>query len=168
MSVGTESLCWPWLQADDGNVVRHTRDIRPIRPNNTRRNAHRASLTGPVALSAKFDIARLTFPSEIPAKSYFVGTLNCVRCNHGIVYPPSPILKIPHLYQYPVYDFPCVGNKSGKNTHVTVVAANTSRCPTGIIPSEIKAPFVRSTLPNIPLFAAPFAGTVKPVKDWSK
>lgn len=55
----------------------------------------RALLTGPVALSAKlvFDIACLTSPSDIPAKSYFVGTLSCVRCNHGIVYPPSPILR---------------------------------------------------------------------------
>jgi hypothetical protein len=67
------------------------------------------------------------------------------------------------VYQYPVYHFPCVGK--GMDTHVTVVAANTSRCPTGIIPSEIKALFVRSTLPNLPLFAVPFAGMVKPVKD---
>ena len=51
---------------------------------------------------------------------------------------------------------------------MTVVAANTSKCPTGMIPSEAKAPFVRSTFPNLPLFAVPFAGTVKPVKDWSK
>ena len=49
------------------------------------------------------------------------------------------------------------------DTHMTVVAANTSRCPTGMISSEIRAPFVRSTLPNCPLFAVPFAGTVKPV-----
>jgi hypothetical protein len=75
----------------------------------------RALLTGSVAfkLPAEFDIACLTSPSEIPAKSYFVGTLNCVRCSHGIVYPPSPILKIPHVYQYPVYHFPYVGNRNG-------------------------------------------------------
>jgi hypothetical protein len=75
--------------------------------------ADRALLTGPVALSVEFDIAWLTSLSDIPAKSYFVGTLNCVRCNHGIVYPPEPILKNPHVYQYPVYHFPCVGHRNG-------------------------------------------------------
>jgi hypothetical protein len=47
--------------------------------------ADRALLMGPVALSVEFDIACLTSSSDIPAKSYFVGTLDCVRCNHGIV-----------------------------------------------------------------------------------
>lgn len=126
----------------------------------------RALLTGSVTLPAEFDIACSTSPSDIPAKSYLAGTLNCVRCSHGIVYPPSPILKIPHVYQYLVYHFPYVRNRM--DTHVTVVAANMSRWPTGMIPSEIKAPSVRSTLPNLPLFATPFAGTVKSVKDWSK
>ena len=44
----------------------------------------------------------------------------------------------------------------------------TSKLPLGMIPKDAKAPFVRRTLPNVPLFAVPFAGTTKLLKDWSK
>jgi hypothetical protein len=52
-------------------------------------------------------------------------------------------------------------NPSSSGTYVTVVTVNTSRWPKGTIPSESRAPFVSSTLPNFPLFAVPLAGTVK-------
>lgn len=75
-------------------------------------------------------------PSDKP---YVVGTPGWSSCIHGTVYPPTLIS--------------------------TVCAALTSRRPSGMIPSDSNAPFVRSTFPNVPLFAVPFAGTTKLLKD---
>ena len=105
--------------------------------------AERSVDTAPVTFALVLLPSRIDCISEIDRDNpYVVGTSVCFDCNHGTSYPPTPIW--------------------------TVSALAMSRYPKGMIPNDASAPFVRRTLPKVPLFAVPLAGTTKLSNAWSK